>query len=375
MKKINILIIFVIIMTLFTGMTAFAGSKASKITVTVNSKKVEYKVSPYIKNNEVMIPLRQTAEALGATVRWDKKSKTAWLDVDMMHFEFIVGKSEFYIHRDADFSGIPETVKIKSPIKNVGGRVFVPGVTVFERVGAKVSWDSKKKVLSITSATAVSYEEIMADSIRDNSTLMKWYDENNQKLGISYIREGKYIYALIGGGERPTGGFTITLDEVSYSTPDIINIYAKVTPPGDNVRVMMVITYPSMLIRIKSDTVKSIVGEVIDTDTSKEKWITLDLVTVSKMELFSLDEVKLRDLTKREIEMVIQAFNEATLDHNGYIKMIAGNILRVTTTDGYIISFSSYGSETNVIANIAKDDDVRTFHLVAPKVAELLLKR
>jgi hypothetical protein len=55
--------------------------------------------------------------------------------------------------------------------------------------------------------------------------------------------------------------------------------------------------------------------------------------------------------------------------------MITGNLLKVTLNDGYVVSFTSYGSQTNVIANLAKDGDSRTFHLVAPEIAKLLLQK
>lgn len=493
MKKVKGLIILVIIMTLFTGSTAFANSKAQKITVTVNDKTIKYSSSAYLSKDEVMIPLKQTTEALGGTVRWDKKSKTAWLDIDMMHLELKAGNSEFYIHRDADFSGIPETVKLKTPIKFTRGKVFVPGL-VFESIGSKVSWDSKNKVLSITRSNTegkdityteikqeeisknkavlnwynanykkagvsfkkdnniiyvligagskptggytigidkisyetskkafvsayvkapspdmmvtqvvsypnmlikldgkniksvsgevkdnapaeVIYQEIMVDTIKGNSVLEKWYENNYQKQGIHYIRDGKYVYTLIAGGERPTGGFSISIDEIYYSKPDIVTINAKVTPPGDNVRVMMVITYPSMLIRIESDTIKAIAGDVKDADNSKVKWPTLDLTTLSKFELFTLDRVKLCDVTDKEKQAIFQAFNEATIDPNAYIEMITGKVLEVTTTDGFTLTFTSYGSKTNVIANISYKSDVKSYHLVAPAIAKLLLQK
>ncbi len=501
MKKLYSFVIMVVIMTLLTSTTAFAGSTAPKIKVTANKKIVKYDVAPYLKNGEVMIPVKQTSEALGATVTWDKKNKTLWVNLGMMHIELPVGKSEFYIHRDADFSGIPQTVKLKTPIKSVKGSVVVPGKKFFESIGMTVTWNSKKRVLSITgdntitediSYTEISakdisnieavnkwynknfkkagvhyikhdgvmyvlvgagsqptggytvdinkissvsskkafvtaiyknsspdkmvtqietfphvlikiegyknltsvdgevqemivdyapvkvpYEEIASDFVKGNSTLLNWYNENNQKLGISYIRDGKYIYALISAGEKPTGGYTINIDDVFYSTYDTVSINASVTPPGDNVRVMMVITYPSTLIRIESDTIKTIVGEVIDTTKtpSKEKWVTMDSTTVTKMELFNLDQVKLMDITGTVINDIIKSFNEATIDQNSYIEMITGNILKVTTNDGYVITFTSYGSETNVISSFEKDEEIRTFHLIAPVIAKTLLQK
>jgi hypothetical protein len=488
------------LITLLANTTALAGNSTPKIKVTVNNKTINYSVAPYIMKGEVMLPMAQTSEALGAKVEWDKKNKTAWVHFDMMHIEIIVGKSEFYIHRDADFSGIPQTVKLKAPIKSIKKRIFVPGKTFFESIGMTVSWDSKKSVFSITNDSTISddilytvisendiskmkdvstwykkkyteagihnmkydgvmyvlvsagikptggytvginrifyetsdkafvsayfkkpspdmmvtqvetyphmlikiegsknftsvkgeiqeiivdslptevpYQEITTDTIKDNSILMKWYNENNQKQGISSIRNGEYIYAVISAGERPTGGYTIQLDNVFYSSYNTVSINASVTPPGDNVRVMMVITYPSTLIRIKSDMLTSIVGEVIDIKIpSKEQWVIMDSNTVTKMELFNLDQVKLRDITCNERDDIMNSFNEATIDQNAYIKMIAGNVLKVTTNDGYVITFTSYGSETNVIANFDKDGETRTFHLVAPVIARTLLQK
>jgi hypothetical protein len=219
--------------------------------------------------------------------------------------------------------------------------------------------------------------EISFDDIKGNDILAKWYNENNQKQGISYIRDGKYMYALIGAGEKPTGGYTISIDNVFYSTADTVTINAKVTPPGDNVRVMMVITYPSTLIRMESDTIKTVVGDVLDNTKTpgKEKWITMDSDTVTKMELYTLDQVKIRDITGTEQDSIMKSFNEATLDPNPYIEMIAGSILKVTNNDGYLLTFTSYGSETNVIVSFAKDGDTRTFHLVAPVIAKTLLNK
>jgi hypothetical protein len=495
MKKIYTLVTLVVLMTLLTNITAFACIKTPTLKVTVNKNTVKYNVTPYLSKGEVMIPLEETAEAIGAEVEWDKKDKTAWIHLDMTHVELIAGKSEFYIHRDADFSGIPQTVKLNTPIKYSKGSLMVPGKTVFECIGMTVSWDSKKKMLSITGEidkskdikyteivkddiskmksvsswskrnyskagihsmrykgtmyviasagkkptggysvgiskisyessmkafvsaymkaptpdmmvtqvetyphilikiegqkklshingevqevtdtllpSVVNYEEITYDNIINNNKLSNWYTENNQKQGISYIRDGEYIYALIAAGERPTGGYTLSIDNIFYSAADTVIISAKVAPPGDNVRVIMMITYPSMLIRIKSETIKTIIGDVNDT---KITWVTLDINKVKTMELYDLNQVKLRDITGTEKDEIMQSFNNSTIDSNPYIKMIAGKILKVTTTDGYLMTFSSYGSDKNVIASLEKDGVAKAYHLFAPGIAKYIHK-
>lgn len=393
MKKILALFMILISLLTMSSATAFAAKLPKDIKVTLDNQEIQYKIKPYVKNNDVMIPVRQTSNILGAKIRWDKKNKTVWVDFDMMHIELQHGKRELYIHRDADFSGIPQTVKLNTPIVSSKGKTYVPAQQFFECFGMTVSWDSSKRELaitkvsddlsqsipfaviteddvknieeihqwyndnakksgiyskkykdvmyvligagkkptggytmginSITSASAtkvyvsafvkspspdmmvtqvetyphmlvriddgkmfkkvdgeiqvitsdtilteVVYEEINYDNIKDNDRLKTWFDDNNKTKGISYIRDGKYIYALIGAGERPTGGYSIDLNEIYYSNNNTVFISAKVNPPGDNVRVIMMITYPSMLIRIESDVVNSIIGEVVDPVTT-----------------------------------------------------------------------------------------------------------
>ena len=493
MKKIYILVILVALMSFTTNMTAYACNTKQKITVTVDSKTVKYEAVPYLSKGEVMIPAKETAEAVGGTFEWDKKKNTAWIHLAMTHLELINGKSEFYIHRDADFSGIPQTVKLNTSIRYSRGNVFVPGKTVFESLGTSVTWDAKKKALSIstnkslnqelrytiiakeeianlklvnawynkyytnagihsfryngamyvlvsagskptggysiginkvyyeTSTKAyinafvkspapdmmvtqvetfphvlvkivgqkklrsikgelqeltsdslpvkVSYEELSYEQIKKNERLVQWYTENNQSQGVHSIKDGGYIYALLGAGERPTGGYTLHIDKIYYSTADTVTVEAKVTPPGDNVRVIMMITYPSLLIRIKSDTLKTIHGEVLDTKISG---VTLDNSNVTKMELYDLNQVKLKDITGSEKEEIMQAFRDAIIDYNPSIKMIAGKILKITTSDGYLITFSSYGSTTNIIASLDKGGVAKSYHLLSPGIAKYI---
>lgn len=496
MKRLVPVLVGIIIIALFINSTPHAGAASPKIKVTVNNKTVKYEVAPYLKKAEAIISVKETAKAFGADVKWDKKNKTLWVNQGMMRIEFKVGKSEFYIHRDADFTGIPQIVKLNTPILNVRGSIMVPGKTVFENMGMKVTWDSKKNVLAITDnyvkpkeilyteisqkditkikevndwyknnykkegvrykkykgilyvlvgagkkptggytveinkityetttkafvdayfmkptpdmmvsegityphkliklngqhnitkvvgevkdislPDKVDYNVINYDQIKDNSNLTKWYNLNSHKLGIHFIREGKYVYVIIGGGERPSGGYQISIDEIYYTSNDVVAVYAKVTPPGDNENVTTAITYPSLLIRIKSDTIKSIIGEVIDSPISgKEKWATMDKDTVTKMELYTLDQVKIRDITGAEKEDIMKSYSEATIDPNHYIEMITGNVLRVETKEGYIITFTSYGSNTNVVGSFEKAGEKRSYHMIAPVIARTLLQ-
>lgn len=373
MKKLGSFIMLVIMLTLVTSIPVYA-KPTKDIKVVVDSNTIKCNPKPYIKDGEVMIPLRPIAEAVGATVRWDKKTKTAWVDFNMTHVEVPVGKEVFYIHHDADFTGIPEEVNSKGLTKFVHRKLVVPVKVFLESLGMTVEYDAENKVLTITtnqSSNSITYEEINYELIKENDSLIEWYNENNRNEGIFYKKDGKFVYVLIGAGEKMTGGYIVNIDQVISLNKDTVSVMASVTSPSGNV--ITVITYPSKLIRIKADKIKSVVGEIkqITNTPSKENWGVMDYTTVSKMELFDLNDEKLRDLTKLEKKYIMKAFNEATIDPNMYVKMIAGNVLKVTMKDGEILNFTSYGSNTNVI--VAFQTESISYHIVAPDIAELLL--
>ena len=377
MKKVGSFIILVLTLTLLSSIPAYA--KPSKdITVVVNNETIKCNPKPYLKDGEVMVPLRSIAEAIGGTVTWDKKAKTAWLEFDMIQIEVPIGKKSFSIHHNIDFPSMLQEVFWKKTARFVGNRVVVPA-NFFESLGMTVNYDAYQRILTITSDKSlldnVPYEEVPYNNIKGNNTLTKWYYENNTKAGISYIRDGGYIYALIGVGEKNTGGYTINIDSVTYFSKDTVTIKARVIPPSENA--IMVITYPSKLIRIKSNTIKTVVGDIayLTNTLSNVSSVTMNDTTVSKYEFLSLDQGKLRDLTTTEKTNIMKSFQEATIDSNMYVQMITGNVLIVTMKDGTMVTFTSYGSKTNCVVSITKGSSSSTYHIVAPVIAELLLEK
>ena len=496
MKKLFSLILMVITITILFGTSAYAKNTAPKVNL--NSKAMKYDVEPYMKGNEVMLPVRQTVEVFGAKVEYDKKSNVVLIVIDGVRIELPIGKSEFYIYQNTDSKSKKQTVKLSSKIVRSENRTFVPGKKFFESLGYKVTWDSKKKVLDITKkidvtkdipytvitkddiktiknvsswydanykksgihfkkhdgvvyvliaagkkptggyevgiekisyktekkayvnayvqapspdmmvtqaetypnmlikifgnsqltkvegklddkkdntkSDKITYEEITTDTINNSKKLMDWYNANNERQGISYIKDGKNIYVLIAAGEKSTGGYSISIDELILSSKDTVSIKASVIAPDENAYVIMMISYPSKLIRIKSDSIKKVIGEINDSsNTGKNGMISLDVKKIARMELFDLDMVKIKDINGVQREEIAKAFNEAKISEDFYIFMITGRILKVATTDGYTLTFTSYGSESNVLVSIEKGQESNTFHLVAPVIAKLLL--
>lgn len=527
MKKFLSFILLLVIALMFTGTSVYAKSVTPKIKV--DNKEIKTESKPYMKGNEIIIPVKKTFEALGAKVEYDKKSNIVLIKLNDTRIELPIGKKEFYVYKESD-KAKRQTFKLTTAIKRDKNVTFIEGKKLFECLGFKFSWDSKNKIFNITKPNSidltkdipytvisrdnikdiknvakwyddhykksgihfkkhadvmyvlvsagkkptggysvgiekisyktekkayvnayvkkpsadmmviqvesyphilikitgnkqldkvegkieekkedtkptpptppkpptpptpptpftpptpptqptqpakVTYQEISFDYIKYNEAMVKWYNENNQKKGINFTRLGNYVYILIGAGEKPTGGYSISIDEVILSSSDTVSIKARVIPPASNASVIMVISYPSKFIRIESTTIKNVVGEITDTTKLYDKWITLEDSKVSLVELLDQDLIKIRDITGSERSSIIKAFNDATVDDSFYIMMITGKILKITTTDGYVLTFTSYGSENNVVVTIEKDKESKTFHLKAPVIAKLLGK-
>lgn len=374
MKKIT-LIIFLVISMMLSGIVAYA---ESDIKVQANGKLLSFDVSPYLKDGEVYLPIRQLSEEYGAKVEWDGEKKTAWVNKDMIHVEIPIGKEEVAIHHDADFSGIPQIIKLKIPTTIQKGRTMLPAKIIADFLGVNYSWDNKKGMLFVTQKEqSLPYKEISFDEVSADKDLKAWHDENYQVKGIHYTRINNALYALVCAGQEPTGGYSITIDSVYLSAPYTATVNARVSPPGDNVKVIMMITYPTSVIKIDSDTVKHVEGTVTDANNGSEKdvWVTMDATTVKAMELYSIDQKKIRSVSGPEMETVMKSFNESVIDQNPYIEMIAGNNLKIYLNDGKTINIISYGSKTNVVATFFySDGNSKTYHLEASQIAQLLLK-
>lgn len=270
MKKLCSMFVFVLILTLLPNTIAFAGTKPStKVKVTVNKKTVHYDdATPYVKNKQAMIPLKETLDAINSDTKWTKTDDVVWASLGMMHIKLTIGEKKYYIYRDADFTGIPETITLETTIKETKGSIFVPGKQFLESIGMKVNWNSKTRLLSITDNSLVGkkvdYTVISEKDIANIKKLKGWYDQKNQKQGIFYRKSGKSIYVLIGAGEKTTGGYSIKIEDAYYESADTVFMSATITPPGNDVNVIMMLTYPSILMRIDSDTINTVTGAIAD---------------------------------------------------------------------------------------------------------------
>lgn len=154
---------------------------------------------PKLYNKSVYIPLRFTAESLGASVDWDGKTHTASISTES------------------------DIIPVETP---------------------------------------ADYQVISEADIKNNQELITWYEENYQINGIHTIQSDNSTYILLSGGERGTGGYGLEVESATVVRPGSLYLTARVTKPDPDAIVTMAITYPHKLLKMENQLFETVNGEI-----------------------------------------------------------------------------------------------------------------
>lgn len=139
LKRYIVFIVFICSLVTL-NITSFANQQP--IYVTINGQPLNYKeAKPQITNQRAMVPIRETAEALGATIDWNKTTETM----------NIVKGSRVAVHKMRSnvitVNGVAKT--FDTPSINVQDRTLMPVIMLGEAIGNKVAWDNKTRTVNI----------------------------------------------------------------------------------------------------------------------------------------------------------------------------------------------------------------------------------
>lgn len=115
---------------------------ASGIAVYVNNNKVNFSQPPVVENGAILVPVRGLLEKIGATVDWDKETKTVTSTLGASTVKMVIGSKTAYV----DNKIVPLTVAPKV----INGATMIPLRFVSENMGLKVDWNSESKTIKIT---------------------------------------------------------------------------------------------------------------------------------------------------------------------------------------------------------------------------------
>lgn len=199
-----------IMLFIFTMVSLIASSVASAakligepdLAVLVNGRKVKFSnEKPYMDNGRVMVPIRNVAEKLGASVTWNATTRTAGFTLADRSVNIQVGADKVYVN------GVVKDIDAKAVEKN--GSVYVPLRFVSLGLGVSLEWDQignwawigEKKIptmeeAGIKAVPIAPYEKIF----QGESTVMK---DGNYKLYSTVsvftidqlpLRNGRVVY-------------------------------------------------------------------------------------------------------------------------------------------------------------------------------------
>lgn len=208
MKRIfSLSIAFAMLFSLMLSVGAFAQAGA---TVKVNGSDVKADVQPFRDDGRVMIPVRAVFQALGAEVSWDEKENTAWIKKDKMSIQLPIGTSTAYIHREDDFTGIPEEVKLEVPTLTVNDRTFITPQLLTAYFNVNVNWNEETSTVGVDDKAQQSNPvNIQAENVKKielfslSQEKIKEYSEDEigtivSGLNSSVIDDSMYIMMLAG---------------------------------------------------------------------------------------------------------------------------------------------------------------------------------
>ena len=130
------------------------------IPVIVNGELIQFDVPPVIKQNRTLIPVRAVANALGASVEWDRETndvtvtKAVYSNVEM-NIETII---KVVIDLDTGkFYKDGVEVDFDVPAQVINNRTVVPIRFLAEIFGMKVDWDKDLDGVVVDEAEKVTY--------------------------------------------------------------------------------------------------------------------------------------------------------------------------------------------------------------------------
>ncbi|MDE6357271.1 MAG: copper amine oxidase N-terminal domain-containing protein, partial [Eubacteriales bacterium] len=177
-----------LVCSIFTfNTTAFAYQEP--IYVKINGTLLEYKdATPQITNQRAMVPIRATAEALGATIEWNKTTETMT----------ILKGNRVSVHKMRSnvitVNGVAKT--FDTPSINVKDRTLMPVIMLSEAIGNNVTWDNATRTVNII-ADGAYIKNVQADKSTVQSgervVLTILASSGTEKVKIVDINDGALI--------------------------------------------------------------------------------------------------------------------------------------------------------------------------------------
>lgn len=144
MKKI---IAFAFIITAVFSLSTFT-AYADDINILLDNEKLSFSTKPIVLNDRIMVPLRETFEAFGATVTWDENTQSATAVNDGYSVSVTIGSDKIHTNDNV--------IKMDCQAIELNDRILIPIRYAANAFGCSISWDDISSTAFISSVP--SYE-------------------------------------------------------------------------------------------------------------------------------------------------------------------------------------------------------------------------
>jgi len=252
----------------------------TKIRMQINNEWVDAQ-NLYIENDRTMVPLDGFIEELGLKTDSDlATNKVKIYDEDLIII-LTIGNNIATVAKIISGEIIEETYNLDAAPRIINNQVFVPIRFIAETLGMQVSWDDALRAVKIETLSDISIERPMDfevldyQAFMDNELLKNFYENNYMTKGIYSLADGEWMYVLIAAGEKPTGGYDLTIDSITEVTKGTAYIHATLTSPEEGSMVTQVLTYPALIVRFNKGDITDILwdlsGDVSEPETDEQE--------------------------------------------------------------------------------------------------------
>lgn len=251
MKK--IILIFLILM--FMSVNASADTD---ISLLIDGTPLVTDTSPVVESGRLLVPVSHLLSAMGAQFQWDPVTRS----VDINH---INGTIRLVINSSVSLvNGHP--VQMDVPPRIINNRTFVPLRFLSENLDARVGWDGVNRTVYVVTtgnqpdAFSLSFEGVREADLPQH--LRNWININRENRGFHMITSEGYTYVMAAAGLQPSGGFSMEITGITRINNNQAFARALLTTPGPEEIVTMVLTHPFSVVRLSTEDLTSIEGDI-----------------------------------------------------------------------------------------------------------------
>ncbi|MFE8696465.1 stalk domain-containing protein [Cytobacillus sp. FJAT-53684] len=113
------------------------------IKVVLDGRELAVNVDPFMENNRVFVPMRTIFDELGAAVHWENTTKSITAVKNSNIIKLKINSKQASINEKPILLDVEPTIRQNT--------TFVPIRFVSEALGVTVYWDSKKRMITLTS--------------------------------------------------------------------------------------------------------------------------------------------------------------------------------------------------------------------------------